>query len=173
MLGFVRLTVKPAGIAGTRSPTVDRVVDVEVADRLGPPHRPNAAFRDAGRLMGRTPPAFLLSPLATITRQTHRPLQARYRMSQGAAPSPHRQLDGPPTTGWQPELTGRDARLDVLEDYLAAERCSPGLEHGGQRAVAESGARQRIRHAGFPAIKTISDFDFTAQPGSTAPRSPD
>src|SRR3954452_17054769 len=31
-----------------------------------------------------------------------------------------------------------------------------------------SGARQRIRHAAFPAHKTLEDFDFTAQP---APRS--
>ena len=31
-------------------------------------------------------------------------------------------------------------------------------------ARAESVARQRIRYAGFPAIKTITDFDFTAQP---------
>jgi DNA replication protein DnaC len=28
-----------------------------------------------------------------------------------------------------------------------------------------SGARQRIRHAAFPAHKTLEDFDFTAQPG--------
>lgn len=30
-------------------------------------------------------------------------------------------------------------------------------------ARAESGARQRIRYVEFPAIKTITDFDFTAQ----------
>ena len=30
--------------------------------------------------------------------------------------------------------------------------------------AAESGARQRIRYTGFPAIKTITDFDFTAHP---------
>ena len=28
-------------------------------------------------------------------------------------------------------------------------------------ARLESGARQRIRYAGFPAINTINDFDFT------------
>jgi DNA replication protein DnaC len=32
-----------------------------------------------------------------------------------------------------------------------------------------SGARQRIRHAGFPAPKTLEDFDFTAQPGAGKP----
>lgn len=31
-------------------------------------------------------------------------------------------------------------------------------------ARADSDARQRIRYAGFPTIKTIIDFDFTAQP---------
>lgn len=31
-------------------------------------------------------------------------------------------------------------------------------------ARAESVARQRIRYAGFPSIKTITDFDFTAKP---------
>ncbi len=29
-----------------------------------------------------------------------------------------------------------------------------------------SGARQRIRHAAFPAHKTLEDIDFTAQPGA-------
>ena len=33
-----------------------------------------------------------------------------------------------------------------------------------------SGARQRIRHAGFPAHKTLEDFDFTAQPTAEKPR---
>ena len=32
-----------------------------------------------------------------------------------------------------------------------------------------SGARQRIRHAAFPAHKTLEDFDFTAQPGAERP----
>ena len=32
-----------------------------------------------------------------------------------------------------------------------------------------SGARQRVRHAGFPAHKTLDDFDFTAQPGAEKP----
>ena len=32
-----------------------------------------------------------------------------------------------------------------------------------------SGARNRIRHAAFPAHKTLEDFDFTAQPGAEKP----
>ena len=32
-----------------------------------------------------------------------------------------------------------------------------------------SGARQRIRHAAFPAHKTLEDFDFTAQPTTEKP----
>ena len=32
-----------------------------------------------------------------------------------------------------------------------------------------SGARQRIRHAGFPAPKTLEDFDFAAQPAAEKP----
>jgi DNA replication protein DnaC len=32
-----------------------------------------------------------------------------------------------------------------------------------------SGARQRIRHAAFPAHKTLEDFDFTAQPTAERP----
>src|SRR4051812_11077153 len=32
-----------------------------------------------------------------------------------------------------------------------------------------SGARQRIRAAGFPAPKSLEDFDFTAQPGAERP----
>src|ERR1700741_621896 len=32
-----------------------------------------------------------------------------------------------------------------------------------------SGARQRIRHAAFPAQKTLEDFDWTAQPAAERP----
>jgi DNA replication protein DnaC len=32
-----------------------------------------------------------------------------------------------------------------------------------------SGARQRVRHAAFPAHKTLEDFDFSAQPGAEKP----
>ncbi|MDJ0396390.1 ATP-binding protein [Rhodococcus sp. G-MC3] len=45
------------------------------------------------------------------------------------------------------------------EDYLAAVLAAKS------NARAESGARLRIRGAGFPAIKTVTDFDFIAQPG--------
>jgi DNA replication protein DnaC len=52
---------------------------------------------------------------------------------------------------------GREANWS-LEDYLAAFLAVDS------NARAESVVRQRIRDAGFPAIKTITDFDFTAQP---------
>jgi DNA replication protein DnaC len=52
---------------------------------------------------------------------------------------------------------GREANWS-LEDYLAAVLAVES------NARAESGAHQRIRYAGFPTIKTITDFDFTAQP---------
>ena len=32
-----------------------------------------------------------------------------------------------------------------------------------------SGARMRIRHAGFPAVKTLEDFDWSAQPSAERP----
>jgi len=54
-----------------------------------------------------------------------------------------------------------------LEDYLAAVLAVES------NARAESGARQRIRYAGFPALKTITDFDFTAQPHVDRARSHD
>lgn len=65
-----------------------------------------------------------------------------------------------------PRIAGHYARLAEqgraaawsLEDYLAAVLAVES------NARAQSGARQRIRYAGFPAIKTITDFDFTAQP---------
>ena len=60
---------------------------------------------------------------------------------------------------------GRDAGW-TLEDYLGAVLAV-------ESNAAPNPAPASIRHAGFPAIKTISDFDFTAQPASTAPRSPD
>ena len=59
---------------------------------------------------------------------------------------------------------GREAHWS-LEDYLGAVLTVES------NARAESGARQRIRYAGFPAIKTITDFDFTAQPVWIVPRS--
>ena len=53
---------------------------------------------------------------------------------------------------------GREAGW-TLEDYLGAVLAVES------NARAQSGAHQRIRYAGFSAIKTITDFDFTAQPG--------
>jgi DNA replication protein DnaC len=52
------------------------------------------------------------------------------------------------------------------EDYLAAVL---------EREVAArnaSGAQLRIRAAGFPAVKTLEDFDFEAQPAARAPIAP-
>src|SRR6185312_1248234 len=51
----------------------------------------------------------------------------------------------------------RDANW-THEDYLAAV-----LEREVS-ARSASGARLRIRAAGFPAVKTLEDFDFDAQP---------
>ena len=51
----------------------------------------------------------------------------------------------------------RDANW-THEDYLAAV-----LEREVS-ARSASGARLRIRAAGFPAVKTLDDFDFDAQP---------
>ncbi|MDV8079540.1 ATP-binding protein [Rhodococcus sp. IEGM 1370] len=66
-----------------------------------------------------------------------------------------------------PRITAENHRLAEharsagwsLEDYLAAVLAAES------NARAESGARLRIKGAGFPAIKTVTDFDFTAQPG--------
>src|ERR1700733_6414972 len=51
----------------------------------------------------------------------------------------------------------RDANW-THEDYLAAV-----LEREGSARNA-SGARLRVRAAGFAAVKTLEDFDFDAQP---------
>ena len=78
-------------------------------------------------------------------------------------------------------------RLPYLLKKLKAPRVLERLEQTAVRARAEgwpyeqflealleaevfardaSGARQRIRHAAFPAHKTLEDVDFTAQPGA-------
>ncbi|MGA8044703.1 MAG: IS21-like element helper ATPase IstB [Dermatophilaceae bacterium] len=70
-----------------------------------------------------------------------------------------------------PRITEAAARLAdhardagwTHEDYLAAVL---------EREVAArnaSGARLRIRAAGFPAVKTLEDFDFDHQPGARTP----
>ncbi|WNI13869.1 IS21-like element helper ATPase IstB [Corynebacterium sp. Z-1] len=46
----------------------------------------------------------------------------------------------------------------TFEEYLAAVLSVEAT------ARAESGASLRVKRAGFPAVKTIADFDFTAQP---------
>ncbi|MCT1598479.1 ATP-binding protein, partial [Corynebacterium sanguinis] len=46
----------------------------------------------------------------------------------------------------------------TFEEYLAAVLSVEAA------ARAESGASLRVKRAGFPAVKTIADFDFTAQP---------
>src|SRR3954454_36395 len=81
-------------------------------------------------------------------------------------------------------------RLPYLLRALKAPRILERLAATGERARTEgwpyeqflealceaevfareaSGARQRIRAAGFPAPKTIEDFDFAAQPGAERP----
>jgi DNA replication protein DnaC len=82
------------------------------------------------------------------------------------------------------------ARLPYLLSKLKAPRVLQRLDQTAERARAEqwpyeqfletlleaevfardaSGARMRIRHAGFPALKTLDDFDWTAQPAAEKP----
>jgi DNA replication protein DnaC len=81
-------------------------------------------------------------------------------------------------------------RLPYLLSKLKAPRVWERLEQTAERARAEqwpyeqfleslleaevfardaSGARMRIRHAAFPALKTLEDFDWTAQPSAEKP----
>jgi DNA replication protein DnaC len=81
-------------------------------------------------------------------------------------------------------------RLPYLLQKLKAPRVLERLEQTAERARAEqwpyeqflealleaevfardaSGARQRIRHAAFPARKTLEDFDWQAQPAAERP----
>jgi DNA replication protein DnaC len=81
-------------------------------------------------------------------------------------------------------------RLPYLLAKLKAPRVLERLEQTAERARAEqwpyeqfleslleaevfardaSGARMRIRHASFPALKTFEDFDWTAQPSAERP----
>jgi DNA replication protein DnaC len=81
-------------------------------------------------------------------------------------------------------------RLPYLLGKLKAPRVLQRLEQTAERARAEqwpyeqfletlleaevfardaSGARMRIRHAAFPALKTLEDFDWTAQPAAEKP----
>jgi len=81
-------------------------------------------------------------------------------------------------------------RLPYLLSKLKAPRVRDRLHETAERAREEgwayeqflevlleaevfardaSGARQRVRHAAFPAHKTLEDFDFTAQPTAEKP----
>jgi DNA replication protein DnaC len=81
-------------------------------------------------------------------------------------------------------------RLPYLLAKLKAPRVLERLEQTAERARAESwpyerfleslleaevfardasGARMRIRHAGFPALKTLEDFDWKVQPSAERP----
>jgi DNA replication protein DnaC len=81
-------------------------------------------------------------------------------------------------------------RLPYLLGKLKAPRVLQRLEQTAERARAEqwpyeqfletlleaevfardaSGSRMRVRHAGFPALKTLEDFDWTAQPAAEKP----
>jgi DNA replication protein DnaC len=81
-------------------------------------------------------------------------------------------------------------RLPYLLSKLKAPRVLERLPETAERARVESwpyeqfletlleaeifardasGARMRIRHAGFPALKTLEDFDWTAQPSAERP----
>jgi len=55
------------------------------------------------------------------------------------------------------------------EEGWAYERFLEVLLEAEVFARDASGARQRIRHAAFPAHKTLEDFDFTAQPSAERP----
>jgi DNA replication protein DnaC len=81
-------------------------------------------------------------------------------------------------------------RLPYLLGKLKAPRVLQRLEQTAERARAEqwpyeqfletlleaevfardaSGARMRVRHAAFPALKTLEDFDWSAQPAAEKP----
>ena len=87
-------------------------------------------------------------------------------------------------------MTANGDRLPYLLTKLKAPRVRERLQQTAERAREEgwayeqfletlleaevfardaSGARQRIRHAAFPAHKTLEDFDFKAQPGAEKP----
>jgi DNA replication protein DnaC len=86
-----------------------------------------------------------------------------------------------------------DERLPYLLSKLKAPRVLQRLEQTAERAPAEQwpcerfletpleaevfardacGAPKRIRHAAFPALKTLEDFDRTAQPAAEKPLLP-
>ncbi len=79
-------------------------------------------------------------------------------------PYPLRSLKAPRILQRLPSTAER-ARAEgwAYEQFLDA------LREAEVFAREASGARQRIRAAGFPAPKTLEDFDFAAQPGAERP----
>jgi DNA replication protein DnaC len=84
------------------------------------------------------------------------------------------------TGEWLPYLLGKLKASRVLERLeqtatLAREQGWPYERFLETLLEAEvfardaSGARMRIRHAAFPALKTLEDFDWTAQPSAEKP----
>jgi len=70
-----------------------------------------------------------------------------------------------PRIGERLEETARSAR----EEKWSYERFLEVLLEAEVFARDASGSRNRIRHAAFPAHKTLDDFDFTAQPAAERP----
>ncbi len=70
-----------------------------------------------------------------------------------------------PRIGERLEETARLAR----EEKWSYERFLEVLLEAEVFARDASGSRNRIRHASFPAHKTLEDFDFTAQPAAERP----
>ena len=92
-----------------------------------------------------------------------------------------------------PEKAKAGERLPYLLSKLKAPRVLERLEHTAVLAREQewpyerfleslleaevfardaSGARMRVRAAGFPALKTLEDFDWTAQPSAEKPLVP-
>ena len=57
----------------------------------------------------------------------------------------------------------------ATEEKWSYERFLEVLLEAEVFARDASGSRNRIRHAAFPAHKTLEDFDFTAQPAAERP----
>ena len=127
-------------------------------------------------------------PHRSIAVSPRRPTVLRPRRRR---PVPH---SGGPPRRFSPSRKTKTAavgeRLPYLLQKMKAPRVLERLEQTAARAREEqwpyeqflealleaevfardaSGARQRVRHAAFPAHKTLEDFDFTAQPGAEKP----
>lgn len=75
-----------------------------------------------------------------------------------------RKLKAPRVLERLPETAAR-----AREESWAYEHFLEVLLEAEVFARDASGARQRVRHAAFPAHKTLDDFDFTAQPSAEKP----